>query len=268
VKSITSRQNALVSRIRDARRERRATRQHLVLDGLKVVTDAQQSGVTIDTVLVTTAAFNNDPNVKRLCAQFDPDTTTLAKCSEGIMATVSPLRSPSQVVALGSHKPLTRENLFSSITNDLIVMPLGVQDPGNLGAIIRSAIAAGSSGVIVDHSSADPYGWKALRGSMGCTFQIPVVDTDNTLETLGHAHQNNWTIVATSPHTGTSIYDVSLNHRIVLLIGNEGTGLEPDLRPKVDITLSIPMSAKIESLNVAVATALIAYEIRRQRNLK
>ncbi|MEE3202881.1 MAG: RNA methyltransferase [Acidobacteriota bacterium] len=145
-------------------------------------------------------------------------------------------------------------------------MPLAVQDPGNLGAIIRSAVAAGSAGVIVDHSSADPYSWKALRGSMGATFRLPVADTIDTLGTLRQARQLGWAIVATSPRNGTSIYDTSLNRRVILLVGNEGSGLESDLRQEVDITVSIPMSGKIESLNVAVATAIIVYEMRRQRN--
>ena len=268
MKSITSRQNALVTRIRNARRERRTTRKYLVLDGRRVIADAQQSGVTIDTVLVAAAAFKSDPTIKHLCAQFDSNTTTLATCSERIMAAVSTLRSPSQVVALGSHKPLAFENLISSKRNNFIVMPLAVQDPGNLGAIIRSAVAAGSSGIIVDRSSADPYNWKALRGSMGCTFRLPIANTDDTFETLRQARRHGWVIVATSPHTGTSIYDATLNGRVILLVGNEGSGLESKLRQEVDLTLSIPMSGKIESLNVAVATAIIAYEIKRQRNRK
>ena len=183
------------------------------------------------------------------------------------MAAVSPLRSPSTVVALGSYKPVDSKEIISYEPSRFIVMPLEVQDPGNLGAIIRSAVAAGSAGIIVDHSSADPYAWKALRGSMGCTFRLPVADTDNTLETLRQARHLGWTIVATSPHNGTSVYDANLNRRVILLVGNEGSGLGPELDQEVDITLSIPMSGNIESLNVAVATAIIAYEIRRQRHV-
>jgi len=268
VKSITSRQNVLVARIRNARRERRTTRKNLVLDGLKVITDAHRSGIVIHTALVSRTAFTSDSDVKHLCAQFDPKKTDLATCSDEIMAAVSPLRSPSNVVALASHRPMSSENIISSGPNSFIVMPLAVQDPGNLGAIIRSAVAAGSSGVIVDSSSADPYGWKALRGSMGCTFRLPVADTKDTLETLRHARELGWAVVATSPHDGTSVYDASLERRVILLVGNEGSGLESDLQQEIDITVSIPMSGKIESLNVAVATAIIAYEIRRQREEK
>jgi tRNA G18 (ribose-2'-O)-methylase SpoU len=102
---------------------------------------------------------------------------------------------------------------------------------------------------------------------MGCTFRLPVADTDNTLETLRQARHLGWTIVATSPHNGTSIYDADLNRRVILLVGNEGSGLGSELEQEIDITLSIPMSGNIESLNVAVATAIIAYEIRRQRHV-
>ena len=100
---------------------------------------------------------------------------------------------------------------------------------------------------------------------MGCTFRLPVTDTNDTLETLRHARELGWVVVATSPHDGTSVYDASLDRRVILLVGNEGSGLESDLQQEIDITVSIPMSGKIESLNVAVATAIIAYEIRRQR---
>ena len=95
--------------------------------------------MAIDTALVSTTAFKNDPDVKHLCTQFDSNKTNLATCSERIMAAVSPLRSPSTVVALGSYKPVDSGEIISYEPSSFIVMPLAVQDPGNLGAIIRSA---------------------------------------------------------------------------------------------------------------------------------
>tara|TARA_B100000949_G_scaffold178844_1_gene159753 strand:- start:178 stop:621 length:444 start_codon:yes stop_codon:yes gene_type:complete len=143
-------------------------------------------------------------------------------------------------------------------------MPIGVQDPGNLGTIIRTAAAAGVTGIIVDRSSADPFGWKALRGAMGGTFRLPVIDFRNVSDILPQARQYGWTVVGTTPRAEASLYEIDLRKPMIILMGNEGSGLDTRIINEVDIRMSIPMLNGIESLNVAAAAALITYEIRRQ----
>lgn len=265
VKIITSRQNALVTRFRLARRERRTARTHLVLDGLRIVTDAKCAGVTIDTLLVSATALRADSAVRALVDDCDTDRTVLATGTDRVMNAVSSLRTASTAVALTKHHPFKIDSIISPSASGCILMPIGVQDPGNIGAIVRTAAAAGARGVIVDPSSADPFGWKALRGAMGCTFRLPVVDASAALNVLKQAHRHGWTVLATVPSGATSLYEADFDRPVLILIGNEGSGLDERIKKAATATVSIPIADGVESLNVAVATGVIAYEVRRQR---
>lgn len=265
VKIITSRQNALVTRFRLARRERRAARTHLVLDGLRIVTDAKCAGVTIDTLLVSATALHADADVRALVDDCDADLTVLATGTDRVMDAVSPLRTASTAVALAQHNPFKIDSIISPSASGCILMPIGVQDPGNIGAIVRTAAAAGATGVIVDPSSADPFGWKALRGAMGCTFRLPVADASAVVNVLEQAHRHGWTVVATVPSGATSLYETNFERPVLVLIGNEGAGLDEPIKKAANETVSIPIADGVESLNVAVAAGVIAYEVRRQR---
>ena len=179
------------------------------------------------------------------------------------MDAVSPMRTPSTAVALMKHSPITADGIIHRKKGSLLV-PIGVQDPGNLGAIIRVAAAADLAGVIVDRSSADPFGWKALRGAMGNTFRLPVTDTQNVLQLISDARHAGWTIAATTPRGGLAPSKQTMRKPIMILLGNEGTGLNPQLVTTVDWTISIPMANGVESLNVSSAAAVVAYGLQQQ----
>ena len=146
----------------------------------------------------------------------------------------------------------------------LVVVAVDVQDPGNLGAIVRAAEAAGATGVIASGASADPFGWKALRGAMGSTFRLPVLrvpDVDDGAARLPRAR------LAHHRHRARrdAGHRVPLDEACAVLLGAEGTGLPQALVDAADTRLTIPMQAPVESLNVAVAAGIILYEARRQR---
>lgn len=263
VKTITSRQNGLVRRFRAIRQERRSARTYLVLDGLRIIAEATRAGVQIDTLLVSAYGLRNNPNIRTLVETCDTSGTILASGTDRVMDAVSPLRTASTAVALAPHIPVSADVIVPQRTG-CVLMPIGVQDPGNLGTIIRTAAAAGVTGIIVDRSSADPFGWKALRGAMGGTFRLPVIDFRNVSDILPQARQYGWTVVGTTPRAEASLYEIDLRKPMIILMGNEGSGLDTRIINEVDIRMSIPMLNGIESLNVAAAAALITYEIRRQ----
>ena len=147
-----------------------------------------------------------------------------------------------------------------------MLIACGIQDPGNLGAIARVAEAAGASGLIAAGQSADPFGWKALRGSMGSTLRLPVASREHADQAVAQARRQGCRIVATTPHGGRSLFDINLKMPVAVLIGGEGAGLAPALVEAADERITIPMQAPVESLNAAVTAALIVYEARRQRN--
>ena len=140
-----------------------------------------------------------------------------------------------------------------------------VQDPGNVGAIIRAAEACGATGVVAGEGTADPFGWKALRGAMGSTFRLPVASGQTLADAVGSARAAGLRVFATAARDGTPLAACDLRGPSAILFGGEGAGLPQDLLDASDERLTIPMRPPVESLNVAIAAALVLYEAARQR---
>lgn len=266
MKTVTSRRNALVSRFRSALRANRSDRTHLLLDGRRLIGDARRAGADVETVVVAAAAVRRgDPALAALAADCARDGIPVVAAAERVMAAVSPLRSPSTAAALARHRPRPVDDVLARATRGCLFAPLGVQDPGNVGAIVRAADAAGAGGVVVAGAAADPFGWKALRGAMGATFRIPVADAGGQDDLPRRARQAGCAVLAAAPRGGRSMYDLDLTRPVLILIGGEGAGVEGPVRESADAVVSIPMAGGVESLNAAAAAAVIAYEARRQR---
>ena len=266
METVTSRRNALVARFRSAIGASRRSRTHLLLDGRRLIGDARRAGARVETVVVAAAAIRSgDAALATLAADCTRDGVPVVAGSERVMAAISPLRSPSSAVALARHRPLPVDDVLADAARGCLLAPVGVQDPGNVGAIVRAADAAGGGGVLVAAAAADPFGWKALRGAMGSTFRIPVADAGEQDDLPARARQAGCTVLATAPRGGRSMYDLDLTRRLLVLIGGEGAGVERAVCESADTVVSVPMAAGVESLNVAVAAALLAYEARRQR---
>ena len=146
-----------------------------------------------------------------------------------------------------------------------MVIAADVQDPGNVGAIVRVAEAAGATGVVAAGACADPFGWKALRGSMASALRVPVAVGADADAAVTDARRHGCQIVATTAREGREPFDVDLARPTAVLIGNEGSGLPAALVAAADHRVTIPMKPPVESLNAAVTAALIIYEARRQR---
>ena len=188
---------------------------------------------------------------------------------------MSPVRSPSGVVALARRPAWSLTHVFAArIDSDpslgprpvpqLVLAATDVQDPGNIGAMVRAAEAGGASGAVFTGAAADPFGWKALRGSMGSALRLPVT-TAAAHEVIAAARAAGVRLVATVPRSGQSMFEADLRGPVAFLLGGEGAGLPPDLIEAADGRVSIPMREPVESLNVAVAAALLVYEAVRQR---
>jgi TrmH family RNA methyltransferase len=142
-----------------------------------------------------------------------------------------------------------------------------VQDPGNVGAIIRAGEACGATGVITTPGTADPFGWKALRGSMGSALRLPVARADSIDDAARAASRAGVRVYASVPREGTSLTSADLTGGLALLLGGEGAGLDAAAIASADERITIPMRPPVESLNVATAAALILYEASRQRGM-
>jgi TrmH family RNA methyltransferase len=259
--TITSRQNPLVARFRDAARGDAGG--VMLLDGAHLVGDALAAGISIQLAAVAVGVEDNREEVRHLLASLARAGVELATVSSAVMDAISPVRSSSAVVALAERRVLDYEQLYNGVS-PIVVIVADVQDPGNLGAIVRVAEAAGASGVVAAGTSANPFGWKALRGSMGSALRLPTACA-NLDEATAEARRRGCRIVATVPRDGVSIFDADLTGPLAVLIGGEGQGLPPAMVERADERVTIPMQAPVESLNAAVAAALILYEARRQR---
>jgi RNA methyltransferase, TrmH family len=255
---ITSRHHPIVKEFREAARGSGV----MLLDGWHLLTEAVHAGVIIETLALCGPPTAGEQAVIDRARRAN---ARVVEVSGTVLNALSPVNSPTGVVAT-ARQPLVDAATMLSPAPALVLAGLGIQDPGNSGAVIRSAAAAGATGVMLDEGSADPWGWKALRASMGGAFHVPVTRTRNPFGTLKDWQATGVTLLAAVPRDGVSIYDVDFTRPVVVLLGGEGPGLAPDVVAAADSRISIPMSGAVESLNAAVAAAIILYEAKRQRS--
>jgi TrmH family RNA methyltransferase len=201
------------------------------------------------------------PGLDRLLDRLSRDHVDIAEASASVMAAVSPVRSPSPIVGLAGRPPAV--SAFEA-TPPLVVIACDVQDPGNIGAIVRVAEASGASGFVAAGQCANPFAWKALRGSMGSSLRLPITVAARLEGAVSEARRHGCRIVATVPRGGDVLFGVNLKSPLALLIGGEGSGLGAGLTETADERVTIPMRPPVESLNAAVTAALVLYEARRQ----
>jgi TrmH family RNA methyltransferase len=180
------------------------------------------------------------------------------------MNAISPVRSSSPIVAIAK-RPVHTEDRVYVAAKPCVAIVADVQDPGNMGAIVRVAEAAGADGVVSAGACADPYGWKALRGSMGSALRLPIASSPGAAEAADAARRRGCRVVATAPRGGGSLFKASLAAPVAIVIGSEGIGLPDRVLRVADEVVTIPMAEPVESLNTAVAAALLLYEARRRR---
>jgi TrmH family RNA methyltransferase len=254
--AITSRRHPAVARFREARR---ASAGVMLLDGAHLVIEALDAGIELTEVAIAEDVADTE-EVSALRRRVPHAQLVGASVIEAM----SPAKSPSGVVALARRPGDGTARMFDP-PSPLVVIVADVQDPGNFGAILRSAEAGGASGVIATVGGADPFGWKALRGAMGSAFRLPLARLDTAEAAIVLARAHRLRIVAAVGGGATPISDADLAGPLALMVGGEGKGLESSLLDAADLQVTIPMTHPVESLNVAVATALLVYEARRQR---
>jgi TrmH family RNA methyltransferase len=262
--TIASRRNPLVARCRAIARG--DAPEALLLDGQHLIDEARHAHLPLSVVAIESRLLD-DPSSEAaaLARQLSRAHTRLLRVTSEVMAALSPSRQPSGLVAVGSRPVHDLGAILAG--RSLILVAVDVQDPGNLGAMIRVAHAARADACLVCGAAADPYGWKALRGSMGSAFHLPVVRVPDTREALAALDAHGIRSVATVPHGAPSLYDVNLDPPLAVLIGSEGQGLTEEVLERVDTRLSIPMAAGANSLNVAATASVVAYEIVRRRDV-
>lgn len=237
----------------------------LLLDGPHLLFEAHKSGVSIESAAFEQRALD-DPAVRTLAEQLAAAGADVFIVSQKTLESMSPVRSPAGAIGIARRTLSSLADAIGSAST-LIVVAHDVQDPGNVGGIMRTAEAAGASAFIATASTADPFGWKALRGSMGSALRLRIARAEiaDVLRLLRTAGIQSSALV---PREGRSLFDADFSKPSALILGSEGLGLPDDVVRQVDRRLTIPMLPTVESLNVGVAAALVLYEAYRQRSGK
>ena len=256
--TITSRQNPLVRRFREIALK---PGDSLLLDGAHLIEEALTANISIEIVAVRGDANHEMTDLAR---RVGATGARLVTVTADVLKAMTPVRQPTGIVAIGQRGVRTLDQVLQAAPQIVLILD-EVQDPGNVGAIVRAADACGVTGIIAGEGTADPYGWKALRGSMGSAFRVPIARRQAIAGAVQKARALGIRVLAAVPRDGVALPDTNLRGPVAVLLGGEGPGLSDALVSLACGRLTIPMRSPVESLNVAITAALIVYEARRQR---
>jgi TrmH family RNA methyltransferase len=263
---IASRKNPFVAAVR--RVADGEDRDRLLLDGLHLLEEARAAQVPIASAAFTARALAGaDGTARRLATALAGTGVRVVRVTDPVMEALSPTAHPSGVVAVAARPKRTLDDVLggAAAAPPLVVVAVDVQDPGNVGAIARVAEAAGATGFVVAGRSADPFGWKALRGSMGSLLRLPTIHHPDATAAIGGLKAHRLQCLAAALAGAVPFDAVDWRGPVACLVGSEGAGLPEDVLAMADRRVRIPMAPPVESLNVAVSSGLLLYEARRQR---
>ncbi len=258
LKALASRDNAFVKRLHALAHSARDRRKldETVLDGAHLVESALAAGVALRALVVSESGLLREEHRRLLAAA--PAEVPRYRLGDAVFAHISPVDSPSGLLATIAIPPVASSELAGA---NLIVLD-GVQDPGNLGSLLRTAAAAGIRHALLGDGCAHAWSPRALRAGMGAQFALSI---EEGCELLGRLDAYPGRCLATAlRHDARPLYDLDLRGPVAWLFGAEGQGLSPALLARADRCVIIPMAAGIESLNVAAAAAVCLFEQMRQ----
>ncbi len=265
---LSSLQNPLIKNFRKLHKAKERHHQGcFLLEGTHLVQEAIATCWPIDVVCCTPAWQGRNPQL------WDTLETLVPRCeqvTDDVMAAIATTVHPDGIVAIAPRR--SSSNAIGtapqfSLTRLGIALET-IQDPGNLGTIIRSATAAGADGLWLSADSVDLDHPKVLRASAGQWFRLPMMSTTTLADTIAQAQTSGLQVIATLPDAPLSYWDADLTVPTLIMAGNEGAGLSDNLTDLANLAVRIPIAPSVESLNVAIAISLLIFEANRQRNAK
>lgn len=258
---IQSKDNSLIKEIKKLKEKRnRIKNNQFLIEGFRFVLEALESQFSVPMIFISEDSQNRweSFNVKDMLQEC----TKVYWVSDQLLRSISSTENPQGIVAVVNNKELHMKN-----EEGFYVLVDKVQDPGNMGTIIRTAHASGALGVIVTKGTVDIYNEKTLRSTMGSIFHIPIIQ-DNSLEKLTFLKEKGFKVIVSSLDTDRNFYELDLKGKVIISVGNEGSGVSDDIYNLADIKVKIPMPGQAESLNVSVAAGIMMFEAVRQKDSK
>jgi TrmH family RNA methyltransferase len=229
-----------------------------ILEGVHLIREALQANIEIEVML-----FSLEKGYPSELPELNDLVCEVIGVSDAVLAKCSDTQTPQGVLAVALKPMYLKEQLWEQ-AEGLVVVIDGLQDPGNLGTIIRSADAVGATGIVLGRGTVDLYNPKTIRSTMGSLFHLPILEYE-LHELLPLAREKGIQLVSTSLQAEQSCYELDLTKATWFIVGNEGSGVSAELQPYVSQQTIIPMLGKAESLNVAMAATVLLFEAGRQR---
>jgi len=260
---IISRDNSLLRRVRAVRDGK--VDDTIFVEGLRLGEEAVHSGLPIEAVVISEELARKE-KAGALLNELDDLPIRVASVSEGLLGSISYTKTPQGIIMLAKRPCWDPDRFQASLSGTpLLVVMNAINNPVNVGAIIRTAEAAGSSGIIATTHSADPFSPKALRGAMGSAFRLAIWTGANYTDVISWCIKNRIETVCADIEGETEYTNIDWTRPRALIMGPESTGLTPDEVALANTVVKIPMHGEVESLNVGVAAAIVLYEAARQR---
>jgi TrmH family RNA methyltransferase len=261
LRRIGGRHNALVKELRAAFAHGELTPDgYCAIEGMRILEEAIRSGLKFKAVFFRASAENR---AERLLPQLAAHVETLL-LPDKLFASAVPSETPQGVAALVRCKQFALEDVLAKSQAGPLLAIAGVQDPGNMGTILRSAEAFEAGGILLGEGTVSPFNSKVVRASAGSVFRLPLAQT-KLPGILDQMRELGLRLIATSSHKGTPLDQAALTGPLAIFIGSEGAGLPRDLLGQMTEVVAIPHSPTVESLNAGVAASIVLYEAARQK---
>ena len=257
---ITSKDNEIIKNIRKLKEKKyRDSSNEFIIEGVKLIEEAIEENVKIKKIVVCEECLEDkclDQKLLYKIAKYD-----CMYVSSKVFGLLTDVVNPQGMLAV-IEKQSSEDKI--NYNDDIIIVLDGIQDPGNLGTILRTVDSAGLSQIILSKTSVDAYNPKVVRSTMGAIFRVKIIEAENLVETLKNIKKHKFKVVATSLAGSESIYKMDYDKKVIV-IGNEAKGVSKEILNVSDAKIKIPMLGKTESLNASVATGIMIYEYVRRK---
>lgn len=262
MKKITSADNDKYKSLIKLGKKKHRDREGLyIIEGINLIEEAVKNGAALKSIFIREDFSEQD--ILDAVASYDAEKYVL---TNRLFDSFADTESPQGIAAVAVKPSWTQEEFFEGTDNIIVLDRL--QDPGNIGTILRTADACGFRGAVIMKGTADLFSPKTLRATAGSLYRVKMLFVDTPQEALDILSQRGKRTVCTSPHVDTLYFDADIAKDTALIIGNEAGGACAEFMSEADISVTLPMEGTIESLNAAVAASVLMYDSVRQRHLK
>jgi TrmH family RNA methyltransferase len=261
--TITSSQNHIIKEIRAlSNKKYREEKKLYFIEGIRFVEEALKENMEFDKILIS-EKFADSKGGQEFCSKIMLSGYDTYLLSEKLFKDVSETESPQGILAVLKTSQYDLNGIIKD--KNFILILESLQDPGNMGTIIRTADAAGITGIVMSKGCVDIYNPKVLRSTMGSVFRVPFCICEDISDTIKLIRSKGIKVYAAHLKGKVDYFEADLKENIAIIVGNEANGISDTTAESSDMLLRIPMFGRIESLNASVAASLLMYEAVRQR---